>query len=176
MIKKRIALSPEMLMKVLYAHTLAVSILNFSLHPSFTMLEEFRRYFNLYWSYKIVEIEQFGDYPEAVGHPSGHLERIRYLGRGGGGSTSEQCVKLQRLWECNQDWYLEVNGMKCEHNDKTVSYLSGTEANWSSADVDAPYTWCWERDSICSCIMEIENENSDVETDCHEYPSDYESK
>ena len=35
------ALCPEMLTKVLYAHMRAVSIINFCLNPSFTMLEEF---------------------------------------------------------------------------------------------------------------------------------------
>ena len=85
-----IALCPEVLMKVLYAHTRVASIMNFRLNASFTMLEEFRRYFDLYWSYKVVDLYQFDGYPEAVGHPSGHLERIRYLGCEGGGSTHEQ--------------------------------------------------------------------------------------
>ena len=92
-------------MKVLYAHTRAVSVMNLSLNPSFMILKEFCRYFNLYWSYKVVDTEQFDSYPEAVGHPSGHLERIRYLGRGGGGSTREQNVELNSLWCWNQDWY-----------------------------------------------------------------------
>ena len=35
---RTIAPCPEVLMKVLYAHTRAVSILNFCLNPSFTML------------------------------------------------------------------------------------------------------------------------------------------
>ena len=47
-----IGLCPELLMKVLYAHRRAVSIMNFCLNPSFTMLQEF---FSLYWSYKVVE-------------------------------------------------------------------------------------------------------------------------
>ena len=85
-------------MKVLYAHTRAVSIMNFSRNPSFIMLEElFCRYFELYWAQKVVDTEQFDSYPEAVGHPSGHLEQIRYLGCGGGGSTYEQNVVLQAM-------------------------------------------------------------------------------
>ena len=43
-----IALCPEVLMRVLYAHTRAVSIMNFRLNPSFTMLDEYKRHFNLY--------------------------------------------------------------------------------------------------------------------------------
>ena len=98
-----IALCPEVLMKVLYAHTRAVSIMNFRLNASFTMLEEFRRYFDPYWAYKVVDLYHFDGYPEAVGHPSGHLERIRYLGCEGGGSTREQSVMLNSLWWWNQD-------------------------------------------------------------------------
>ena len=43
-----IALCPEVLMKVLYAHTRAVSVMNFCLNPNFTMLDEFCRYFNMH--------------------------------------------------------------------------------------------------------------------------------
>lgn len=38
---RTIALSPEVLMKVFYAHTRAVSIMNFCLNPRFTMLKEY---------------------------------------------------------------------------------------------------------------------------------------
>ena len=74
-----IALCPEVLMRVLYVHTRAVSIMNFHLNPSFTKLDDFKRYFNLYWSYKVVEPNQFEPcQQEAVGHPSGHLDHMRY--------------------------------------------------------------------------------------------------
>ena len=32
--------------------------------------------------------------------------------------------------------------------------MSRTETNWSSVDVDAPYTWCWECSGVCTCEME----------------------
>jgi hypothetical protein len=64
-----IALCPEMLMKVLYAHTRAESIMSFSLNPSFVMLKEFCRYFNMYWSYKVVDVQQFDPCLLEVGHP-----------------------------------------------------------------------------------------------------------
>ena len=44
-------------------------------------------------------------------------------------------------------------GMIIQHNDQT-SYLSSTEPNWSSVDVDAPYTWCKEYSGVCMCKME----------------------
>ena len=109
-----INLCPEMLMKVLYAHTRAVSIINFCLNPSFTMLEEFCTYFNMYWSYKI-DIQQFDPRPQEVGHPSGHLECSRYLGWDGG-LTREQSVQLWGLWNNSQNWYKEVDGPICRHD------------------------------------------------------------
>ena len=127
----------EMLMKVLYAHMRAVSIIKFCLNPSFIMLEEFCTYFNMYWSYKIVDIQQFDPRLQEVGHPSRHLERIRYLGWDGG-STREQSVQLWRLWNSSQDWCVEVDGPICRHDEQTTSYPSSTEENWSSVDVDAP--------------------------------------
>ena len=55
---------------VLYAHTRAVSIITFRF---FTILDKFKRYYvNLYWSYKVVEPNQFEPSQEVVGHPSGH--------------------------------------------------------------------------------------------------------
>ena len=150
-----IALCPEVLMRVMYAHTRAVSIMNFRLNASFSMLDEFKRYFNLYWSYKVVQPKQFEPhYEEAVGHPSGHLDRIRYLGGCGGGSTRDQCLELHSLWDRNQYWYMVYGGMIIQHNDQTTSYLSSTEPNWSSVDVDAPYTWCKECSGVCTCNME----------------------
>ena len=66
------ALHESRTMKVLYAHTRAASIMNFSLNPCLKMLEEYSRYFELYWAHKVVDTVQFDSYPEAVGHPSGH--------------------------------------------------------------------------------------------------------
>ena len=50
----------------------------------------------------------------------------------------------------------------CKHDDQTTSYLSSTEPNWSSVDVDAPYTWCWECKGVCTCNME----NDEGSTNC----------
>ena len=123
-----IALCSEMLMKVLYAHTRAVSIMNyFCLNPSFTLLNEFCRYFNMYWSYKVVDIEQFDPCLQEVGHPSGHLERIRHLGWEGG-STREQSVELWSLWNSSQDWYMKCDGPICRQDERTT-YLSDGEPN-----------------------------------------------
>jgi hypothetical protein len=160
-----IALRQEMLMKVSYAHTRAVSMINFCLNPSFAMLDEFKRYFNLYWSYKVVEPNQFEPCLEAVCHPTGHLERIRYLGCGGGGSTRDQCLELHSLWDRNQYWYMVYGGMTIQHNDQTKSYLTRTEPNWSLVDIDAPYTWC----RVCTgvCMHDMESDGSTKNSGSH---------
>ncbi len=167
-----IAVCPEILMKVLYAHTRAESIMNFRLNPDFAMLDEFTRYFNFYWSYKVVESNQFESYQQAVGHPSGHLVRIRYLGCCGGGSTRDQCLELHSLWDRNQYWYMVYGGMIIQHNDQTRSYLDNTESNWSSVDVDAPYTWCLKCKGVCICTMyNMEIDTTSSSTSIHEHPS-----
>ena len=156
-----IALRPEVLMRVLYAHTRAVSIMNFCFNPTFTLLNEFFRYFSIYWSYKVVDIQQFDPCLQEVGHPSGHLQRIRYLGWDGG-STQEQSIQLWSLWNSSQDWYMEVDGPICSHDDRTTSYLSSTEPNWSSVDLDAPYTWCWECKGVCTCKVESDGGSTNL--------------
>ena len=104
---------------------------------------------------KVVQPKQFEPhYEEAIGHPSGHLDRIRYLGGCGRGSTRDQYLELHSLWDRNQYWYMVYGGMIIQHNDQTTSYLSSTEPNWSSVDVDAPYTWCKECSGVCTCKME----------------------
>ena len=84
-----IALPPRLLMKILYAHSRVESILNFCLHPSFTLLNEFSRYFHLYWSYKLVEVDQHSATPIPVGHPSDFLNSISYLGNYGGSHVNK---------------------------------------------------------------------------------------
>ena len=54
------------------------------------------------------------------------------------------------LWDRNQYWYMVYNGI-IQHNNQTTSYLSKTELNWSSVNVDAPYTWCRVCTSVCTC-------------------------
>ena len=48
---------------------------------------------------------------------------------------------LWSLWNSSQDWYMEVDGPICGHDERT-SYVISNKQNWSSVGVDAPYTWC----------------------------------
>ena len=38
--------------------------------------------------------------------------------------------------------------------DDNTSYLSSTEPNWSSVDIDAPYTWCRVCTGVCKCNIQ----------------------
>ena len=157
-----IALPPHVLMTVLYAHTRVETIQNFCLNPSFNMLDEFSRYFHLYWSYKLVHTDQFDDWGEYVGHPAGHLNHLSFHGNNGG-STRQQSSFLQSLWNSNQEW---VEYMI--HHNKYVGYgyWESTNPNWSTVDIDAPYTWCITcyTQGVCKCSDEEEvTEISDMD-------------
>ena len=41
--------------------------------------------------------------------------------------------------------------MIIQQNDQTSSYLSSTEPNQSTIDIDAPYTWCRVCTGVCTC-------------------------
>jgi hypothetical protein len=55
---------------------------------------------------------------------------------------------------------MEIDGPICSQDEQTT-YLSGAEPNWSSVDVDAPYTWCWKCEGVCTCEMESDDEFED---------------
>ena len=74
-----------------------------------------------------------------------------------------EVVELHSLWCWIQDWYLEYDGMICEDDEQL--YVSSTEANGTSADVDAPYSWCWEYRGVYTCNMESESVDSDSDKD-----------
>ena len=51
------------LMTMLYAHSRVESIQNFCLNP---LLDELSRYFKLYWTYQVVNIDQYSDWGHCV--------------------------------------------------------------------------------------------------------------
>ena len=57
------------------------------------------------------------------------------------------------------------NGPICGHDDKTESYLSSSEPNWSSVNVDAPYCWCWVCSGVCTCSVEGNDGSADGDID-----------
>ena len=145
-----IALPSELLMTVLYAHTRVGSIVNFCLNPSFTLFDEFHRYFQLYWAHQLIDVDEFGHDRIEVGHPSGHLYSISYLGHHYGGSTQEQSTFLESLWSANQDW-AGVMIDKAWPNQSTLN----DAANWSTIDIDHPYTCVYCDYHMCSCSMQV---------------------
>ena len=103
-----IALPPEILMKVLYAHTRAETITNFCFHPSFNLYADFTRYFHFYWARRWVDIDGYGFCQMTMGHPTGNLFTISYLGTHNGGATEEHSLYLETLWKYLQDWLIPI--------------------------------------------------------------------
>ena len=72
--QKTIDLLQQVLMKVLYAHSRTEIIINFHFNLSFNLLDEFSRYFNLYWAWKFIQPDIDSLDVQLVGHPSRHLQ------------------------------------------------------------------------------------------------------
>ena len=137
-----IALSPQMLMTILYAHTRAETIINFCFNHSFNLYADFSRYFNLYWKRRWVDLDwPYGICYMTVGHPAGNLIFIYYLGSHNGGANLQQSMFLQSLWQHLSDWITPMN-----HPLSSI----GTQPNWCTQDIDNPYTYSSVID-LCSC-------------------------
>ena len=126
-------------MKVLYAHSRAEIIINFRFNPSFNLLDEFSRYFNLYWAWRFVQPHIDSLDVQLVGHPSGHLQQLAFLGHFCGGSTNEQALFLSRIWSSNQCW-LGMDIFPMFELQPTILSNYTASPNWSTTDIDAPRT------------------------------------
>ena len=148
--QKTIALHPALLMDVLYAHSRTELIINFCLNPSFTLFDEFTRYFNLYWAWRLIQKDVDSSSLVPVGHPSGHLRYLGLQGHFNGGSTMEQAVFLVDLWNSNQNWLgMDIYLMyDCQpYNVTPYPHF----VNWSTIDIDAPYAY--SRRALCYCPL-----------------------
>ena len=93
----KMSLSPEMFLNVLHAHTRAMQITNFCIPQNFSQFHELSEYLKLYWKLSFVPCFDesllcseasfvCGTY---VGHPTGQLQSIAYLGNHGASSQQE---------------------------------------------------------------------------------------
>ena len=129
-----VALSPQMLMTILYAHTRADTMLNFCFNPSFNLYADFSRYFYLYWKRRWVDLESpYGTCYMTVGHPAGNLIFIYYLGSHNGGTNIEQHTFLQSLWVDLHDWIIPLL--------QPLSCINPNLSNWCTQNIDKPYTY-----------------------------------
>ena len=152
--QKTIALHPALLMDVLYAHSRTELIINFCLNASFTLFDEFTRYFNLYWAWRLIQKDaDSSSSVVAVGHPSGHLRYLGLLGHFSGGSTMEQALFLVHLWNSNQDWLRRDIYLMYDYQpySVTLNYTYPHFVNWSTIDIDAPYAY--SRRALCYCPL-----------------------
>ena len=135
-----IALPSQVLMQVLYAHTRVELILDFCLNPSFNLFDEFSRYFNLYWAWRLIQPNIDSLDVQPVGHPSGHLQQLIFLGQNSGGSTTAQTLLLTNLWTSSQDWIgMDIYPMQ---DFKPAKSTLCSVPNWSTVDIDSPHLQC----------------------------------
>ena len=142
-----IALPPQMLMQILYAHTTAETIVNFCFNPSFHLYEDFAKYFNLYWRRRWADLEwPYGTCHMTVGHHAGNLRYINYLGSHHGGANTHQSMFLQSLWLDLRDCIRQII--------EPLSFRDPTP-NWCTLDIDKPYTYSTfiyhEFRTLCTC-------------------------
>ena len=133
----KIALSDDMILKVMHAHTRAEVITGFNVPITFTSFAALNNYMACYWG----NVEDEG-LPER-GHETGQLLRITYPQTAHtywGGATRQQGHELLSMWLSYGDSY----GVFGVHQD-TIEFpeippLNNASSNWSTVDLDAPYS------------------------------------
>lgn len=144
-------LSTDLFLTVLRAHTRATQIRNFLIPIDFTAFTDLADYFNLYWTHTFMPShdDSTGDCSEVcgtfVGHIRGHLNQIHYLGFYGA-SNLQQGQKMYELLNVYDDYY----GININQEGFTVTLLNDHD-NWSTVDLDAPYTRC----TNCDIALEV---------------------
>lgn len=130
-----IALSDSMILKVMHAHTRVEVITGFSVSESFSSYADLKNFMEHYWV--LSEGEEFGE----RGHETGQLMHITFpQGTHSGGVTREQGCALDAIWSSYSDSY-GVFGIQQDYSlDPDFPPLNNAPSNWSSVDLDAPYS------------------------------------
>ena len=144
---------PDILfLHILYSHTRATRLRNFCVPISFVGFSELSDYLNLYWSLTFVS-ECDPSLPNTdticgryIGHPQGQLQSIYYLGYFGG-QTQEQGHTLQSILMSFDDEY----GLQITNETDYSFPLLSDRLNWSTVDIDAPYSRC----SVCDIQIDF---------------------
>ena len=139
----RLTVSSEDFLKILHAHSRAETIRNFCIPDNFSAYTKLSLFFQLYWehvyipSYDPSDLEPSMICGTHVGHIRGHLSRIRYLGFYGAfhKHQSEHMHDILRIYD--DDMY----GLNIAEENNPNHVLTD-ETNWSTTNLDAPYTAC----------------------------------
>ena len=155
-VNNHLPISSDLFLKILHAHTRARIIHNFCIPGDFTLFAELSTYFHLYWqhsfipSYDPADLEPDMICGTHVGHIRGHLCQIYYLGFYGA-CTRNQGDQMHDILNMYDDPM--YGAFICPED--TPSRLLNDKSNWSSVDLDTPYTSC----SRCDLDIEYPNKS-----------------
>ena len=130
-----IILPDSVLLKVMHAHPRAEIITNFCVSRNFDSFAELEGYMEKYW-----HIMERGDFC-MIGHEMGQLTNITYpRGSHYGAVSRKQGCRLNSTWEEYSDDYGVFGVSSDTSNDPEYPPLNNAPSNWSSVDLDTPYT------------------------------------
>ena len=137
----KIALSDAMILKVMHAHTRAEVITGFNVPITFSSFAALKNYMECYWG----NVEDEG--VDERGHETGQLIKITYPRTTctyWGGANRQQGQELLSIWVSFSDSY-GVFGVQQD----TIEFpdyppLNNAASNWSTVDLDAPYSRDYE--------------------------------
>ena len=143
-----ISLADHTLLQTLHAHTRATQIRYFSVSANFRALHHLKFYLDLYWTYTFLPIYDDNLQSsllsgEFIGHPAGQLKRIGYLHTFNNKVVQSNPSVLQLLLKYED----HIFGVSIEIEPLSPSMLSD-ESNWSTVDIDRPYTKCINCDDL----------------------------
>ena len=156
-----INLPDDTIMRILHAHTRAAQLCYFALSPTFQLNDQLKFYLDLYWNCTFIP-----DYAENleplllggtyIGHQSGQLQNIGYVR-----TLNDETYSLLQSYDD------PVYGIHIE-SEPTSPMLTET-VNWSTADIDKPYSECTicgqtiqpipQSTTRCSSCNEVQNYN-----------------
>ena len=157
-----LTMSTDLFITVLRAHTRATQIRNFLIPSDFTAFTDLADYLNLYWvdTFMPSHDDSTGDFSVAcgtfVGHIRGQLNEIHYLGYYGA-SNPNQGQHMYKLLNVYDDYY----GLNIQQEGFAISLLNDHD-NWSTVDLDAPYTQC------TNCDISLEFDDTSISQLCQQ--------
>ena len=132
-----INLPDDTIMRILHAHARATQLRYFALSPAFQLNDQLKFYLDLYWNRTF--IPEYADNWEPlllggtyIGHQSGQLQNIRYVR-----TLNDETYSLLQSYDD------PLYGVQIQSEQTSVKSPMLTEAkNWSTVDIDQPYSEC----------------------------------
>ena len=159
----------ELFLRILYSHTRATRLRNFCISNSFAAFSALSNYLNLYWNFTFIsEYDPSLSSTDSicgryVGHPQGQLQSIYYLGDFGAHNEQGSHILEDILTHFDDEHGLNIT------NENNYSFpLLPDRFNWSTVDIDAPYSRC----SVCDALIPFPHIYTQICSQCA-YISDF---